>query len=509
MKKYLLYLIPAFLVLSYHSYCQATDPVFITDSLDKYVSRALQAEQIPGVAVCVVKDGQVVVMKGYGVKEWGTSDLVDVNTLFMIGSNTKAFTATALAMLDKEKKLSLNDKVTKWIPEFKLDNQLAGEQAIIRDLLSHRIGFQTFQGDFTYWKSNLTREEVIEKMGHIQAPYPFRTRWGYCNAAFLAAGEIIPRVTGTTWEDYITDKIFTPLGMTRTLALTAEMPAASNIAAAHDIVRGKLIKVPYCVTDNLAPAASICSSVNDLSKWVIMLLDNGRYGNTQVVPEAAIGETRYPHSILGTGGSLFNKGHFDLYGLGFELQEYEGRIVVSHTGAVTGFLSSLTLVPEERLGIVVLTNSIRNTLYYSLNQEILDAFLGLPYRNYSHYFDSLSQQAASRQLILEKQYRDSVAHELKTTLPAEGYAGKYFNEVYGNMLVKLENGELRMLFEHHPGMYAKLESLGGNRFFATFSDPEFETAVFPFTVENGKVKDVTVKVADFIEYTPYVFKKTD
>src|ERR1043165_332407 len=166
-------------------------PSFIKDSLDTYVSRALTDWQIPGVAVCVIKNGKVVVMKGYGVKDWDTKDNVDENTLFMIGSNTKAFTATSLAILDAEKKLSLDDKVTKWIPEFKLDNKAAGEQAIIRDLLCHRIGFRTFQGDFTYWTSNLTRSEVIEKMAHIKAAYRFRTRWGYTNAAFLTAGEIL------------------------------------------------------------------------------------------------------------------------------------------------------------------------------------------------------------------------------------------------------------------------------------------------------------------------------
>ena len=157
-------------------------PSFVKDSLDSYVNRALTDWQIPGIAVCIIKNGKVIVMKGYGVKDYDTKEKVDENTLFMIGSNTKAFTATALAILDADKKLSLDDNVTKWIPEFKLDNKAAGEQAIIRDLLCHRIGFRTFQGDFTYWTCDLTRKEVIEKMSHIKATYPFRTTWGYTNA---------------------------------------------------------------------------------------------------------------------------------------------------------------------------------------------------------------------------------------------------------------------------------------------------------------------------------------
>ena len=334
------------------SFSQNTPRSFVKDSLDSYVVKALLSWNIPGVAVCIVKDGQVVVLKGYGVKQMNTSDSVDENTLFMIGSNTKAFTATALATLDYEKKLSLDDKVTKWLPEFKLDNKPAGEQAIIRDLLCHRLGFETFQGDFTYWKSNLTREEVIEKMGHIKAVYPFRTKWGYTNAAFLTAGQIIPKVTSLKWEDYIKQKIFDPLGMTRTLALSKDLPNATNKAVPHTIIDGKLITEPYPNIDNLAPAGTISTSVNDMSKWAIVLLNNGTYNGKEVIPAQAIEATRTPNSIMGNGGAIFNEGHFALYGLGFELQEYEGRKIVSHTGGVTGFVSSVTLIPKKNLALL-------------------------------------------------------------------------------------------------------------------------------------------------------------
>lgn len=489
------------------SFSQNLKRSFIKDSLDRYVMKALQEWNIPGVAVCIVKDGQVVVMKGYGVKQMNTKDSVDVNTLFMIGSNTKAFTATALAMLDNEKKLSLDDKVTKWIPEFKLDNKLAGEQAIIRDLLCHRLGFMTFQGDFTYWKSNLTRAEVIEKMGHIKAVYPFRTTWGYTNAAFLTAGEIIPKVTGIQWEEYMKQKIFDPLGMTRTLALSKDLPKATNKAVPHTIVDGKLITEPYPNLDNLAPAGAISTSVNDMSKWISMLLNNGTYMEKNIIPAKAIAATRTPHSILGNGGTLYNKGHFSLYGLGFELSEYAGRKIVSHTGGVTGFVSAVTLVPEEKLGIAVFTNTDQNDFFYALNQEILDAYLKLPYRNYSQVLMDNYKKSTFQQDSTAGKLTDSVALHLTTTLPLKDYTGKYSNDVYGNMDVVLKNGKLEMRFSHHPGMYAALQALGGNRFYAVFTDPDFSKAIFPFKVENGKVKSVTVKVGDFVEYTPYEFLK--
>ena len=482
-------------------------PSFLKDSLDNYVRRALTDWQIPGVAVCVVKDGKVVVMKGYGVRELGRPETVDENTLFMIGSNTKAFTATALAMLDADKKLSLDDKVTKWLPEFRLDNKAAGEQAIIRDLLCHRLGFMTFQGDFTYWTSNLTREQVIEKMSHIKAVYPFRTTWGYTNAAFLTAGQIIPKACGQTWEQFVQDSLFTPLGMTHTIALSKDLPAAPNKCTPYTMAEGRLVRIPFCKIDNLAPAGSISSSVSDMSKWVIMQLGKGKYEGRQIVPASAIAQTRWPHSILGNGGHMFNESHFALYGLGWMLQEYDGRKIVSHTGGVNGFVTSVTLLPEENLGIVVLTNTDQNAFYEALKWEILDAWLKLPYRNYSNVYLQRTIRQRQAEDKKDQQFKDSVNLHLPAALPLTAYTGQYFNDVYGDIQVVREKGGLRMVFSHHPDMYAKLESLGGSRFYATFSDPEFSKAVFPFVTEGGKVKSVTVKVADFVEYTPYEFVK--
>lgn len=482
-------------------------PSFVKDSLDKYVNDALTDWQIPGVAVCIVKNGKVVLMKGFGVKELNGTGKVDENTLFMIGSNTKAFTATALAMLDAEKKISLDDNVTKWIPQFKLENKAAGEQAIIRDLLCHRIGFKTFQGDFTYWTSNLTRLEVIEKMSHIKAQYPFRTKWGYTNAAFLTAGEIIPKASGLQWETYLTENIFKPLGMNNTLALSKDFPDAANKCSAHTMANGQLIKIPFCSIDNLAAAGSIGSSVNDMSHWVMAQLNGGKYAGKQVIPAAAIAQTWSPHSILGNGGKQFNTGHFSLYGLGWFLEEYCGKKIVSHTGGVNGFVTSVTLIPEEKLGILVFTNTDQNSFYEALKWEIADAWLGKPYRNYSKMYLGFYNQQKQNDEKLDKKMQDSVALQLKPSLAIKSYCGSYFNEVYGNMTVVQEANELKMKFGHHPNMYAKLEALGNNRFYATFTDPEFSKAIFPFTVENGKVTSVTVKVADFIEYNPYEFKK--
>ena len=493
------------------AYCiqgqQPTTPSFVKDSLDTYVERALKEWKIPGVSVCVVKDGNVVIMKGYGVKELGTDNKVDENTLFMIGSNTKAFTATALAILDAEKKLSLDDKVVKWLPDFKLYDPWVTKEVIIRDLLCHRLGFETFQGDFMFFDSDLSTAEMREKFGRLKPLYSFRSRWGYTNAAFMTAGEIIPKVTGKTWAEFLKEKIFTPLNMNNTLALSKDIASAANKASAHTVWRGELRKVAYGSIDAMAPAGAISSSVNDLSKWIRMQLQNGKFEDKEVVPASAIGKTRLPHSIIGNGGAMFNTGHFALYGLGWDLQEYNGKKIVGHTGGVNGFVTSVTLVPEEKLGIVVLTNTDANSFFEALKWELMDAYLGLPYRNYSNRM-LLSHRIGDTEMekmLMAK--RDTIKSKPKTALPLNDYTGEYIHDLYGKMNIKLENGELIMRFEHHPNRYSKLEALGGNRFLSTWNDPLYGVKVLPFTVENGKVKSLTVRVADFVEFTPYEFMK--
>jgi CubicO group peptidase (beta-lactamase class C family) len=482
---------------------------FLKDSIDAYVNRALTNWRIPGAAVCIVKDGKIILMKGYGVKELGLNNKVDESTLFMIGSNTKAFTATALAMLQSQHKLSLDDKVTKYIPSFKLDNKLASDDARLRDLLCHRLGFGTFQGDFTYWTSDLSREQIIEKMSHVKALYPFRSKWGYTNAAFLTAGEVITKVTDRSWESYIKDNILAPLGMGNTLPLTKDFHMQLNKAAPHTLYEGRLIAIPFAQLDNLAPAASICSSINDMSKWVMALLDNGKVGPRQVIPADAIAATRQPQDIVGDVHHLSGINNVEMYGLGFFLQDYAGHRIVMHDGGVNGYVTSVTLVPDQHLGIIILTNTDQNQLYDALRWEIMDAYFKMPYRSYSDVFLAHYKNNVVTEQNNDKKLRDSVALHLQSTLPLTAYTGKYFNDLYGNMTIDQggENNDLQMRFEHHPKMFAHLQAIGNNRFYVTFSDPEFGKAVFPFTVQNGQVTGVRVKVADFIEYTPYDFKK--
>ncbi|HVV55014.1 MAG TPA: serine hydrolase [Mucilaginibacter sp.] len=509
MKKIYIFLVGIIIVTSAANAQQVDRSKFISDSLDTYINRAMTNWRIPGLAICIVKDGKVVKMQGYGIKELGLNNKVDENTLFMIGSNTKAFTATAMAMLQEDKKLSLDDKVTKYIPYFKLDNQCAGELATIRDLLCHRLGFRTFQGDFTFYNSNLTREQIIRKMSLVKAAYPFRAKWGYTNAAFMTAGQIIPVVTGKPWEVYLKENIFAPLGMGNTLALTADINKSLNKTAPHTLVNGQLQAIPYCQIDGLAPAGAISSSANDMSKWVQCLLNDGKIGQRQVIPWAAIQATRQAQDIVGSVTHLNGIKNYELYGLGWFIQDYDNHRLVMHDGGVNGYLSSVTLIPDEHLGIVILTNTDQNYLFEALRWEIMDAYFKMPYMDYSDKYLTLFKTAQDAESLKDKKLQDTVAMHLQPAMPLSAYTGKYVNDLYGSLEVTTGSAgnDLEMRFEHHTKMYAHLQPLGGNRFYVTFSDPVYGKAIFPFTFEAGKITGVRVKVADFVEYDPYDFKK--
>lgn len=481
---------------------------FVSQQLDTYVEAALKRWQIPGAAVCVVKDGKVLIARGYGIRQLGRSERVDENTLFEIGSNTKAFTGTALALLADDKKCTLDDKVQRWLPDFRMRDEWVARELTLTDILCHRMGMETFQGDFTYWTSDLTSAEVIRKFGLMTPQYGFRSRWGYTNAGFAIAGEAIRAISGQTWGDVVKTRIFQPLAMQRTVAYSAEFARADNAAQPHTIIAGRPEAQPVALIDNLAPAGSIGSSVLDLSHWLIAQLDSGRYAGQRVLPWNALARTRQPESMLGRAGTPFNRSHYQLYALGWFLQDYAGREIVSHTGGVNGFVTSVTLLPEEKIGIVVLTNTDANAFYESLKWELIDVALGLPYRDYDRfYFDDYTAQQTKADAEIAT-WRDSVRRNVSPGLPLPAYTGRYENPVYGWVDISKEGtAQLTMTFQHHPALRGRLESLGNQRFLCTYSDPIMGVKVLPFRMEGNRVLGFALSVADFVEFTPYEFVK--
>lgn len=481
-------------------------PLFISDSLELYIERGMKDWQIPGLSIAIVKDGKVVYMKGFGVTEKNGKE-INENTLFMIGSNTKAFTGAAIASLHVANKMKLSDKVIKWMPEFRLKDPIATNEIMVSDLLSHQTGLKHFRGDFSYWSSSLTRKDVIRKMEVVESSHRFRTRFGYCNSAYVAAGEIIPLIIQKTWEDTVRDSILNPLGMKSTLMLSDEIRNAENVATPHSFVDRRLTKIPIMNIDNLGPAGSMSSSAKDMAKWLQALISNGKVGNKQLINARIIKEIKRPYTIMGIDNRDDQITHFYLYGLGLLVNDCNGKLLYYHDGGLNGYLSSVMVIPEDQLGIVVLTNNDNNNFYEDLAKEIRNAFLGLPHKGYSYK----SLEKFNKKKIVEQANIDSLKNIVgqlnKPELNFNSYCGKYSNEIYGDIEVKQHNEKLLIKFSNHPDLVGELEYIKNNVFLCTYSKPNFGIVEIPFHVDQETVKGLTLNVSDFIEYYPYEFKK--
>ncbi|SDC20348.1 serine hydrolase [Niabella drilacis] len=486
----------------------AQTPSFIGDSLDNYIKRGMQEWQIPGLAIAIVKDGQVLLQKGYGVRDINQPGQVDENTLFMIASNSKLFTGTAIAKLEHEKKLSFNDPITRYLPWFRMWDSTTTRLISIRDVLCHRLGTKTFQGDFTFWDSSLPKDSILWKLRYLKPSGTFRQDYGYCNAGFLAAGQVLQQVTGQTWEHYVQENILTPLGMERTFMSTADMQQRANAASPHSNMFSPLTVLPFDRIDNLGPAASMVSNVRDLTRWLRLQLDSGRFESRQFLPWEVLQKTRDANITVNSRRNSNYPIHFVTYGLGLYSADYNGRQIYWHTGGAFGFVSSLCFVPEEKLGIVILTNNDNQSFFEALRYQILDAYLGVPYKDRSRFLQGYAAKTRKETATELTRMQQRVDARNSTPVPLDAYTGDYYNTVYGRIRISRKGTrQLSCSFQHHPDLTATLEYMDNNTFRLTYSNIGF--GVFPavFTLKDGKPETVQIKATDFIEYDAYLFAR--
>lgn len=489
--------------------CWAQTPEFVKNELDSYVEKGMKKWDLPGLAIAIVKDGKVILSKGFGVKDIETKSPVDENTHFFIASNTKLFTGTALAYLAYQKKLDLNDAITKYYPEYQLYDSLSTVQVSIRDMLTHRIGTKTFQGDFTFWNTSLTRDEIMSKMKLLKPVGVFRQDYGYCNSCFLTAGQIIPKVTADSWEGFVEKNITTPLGMNQTfVSSNGVRNKTGNMATPYTTsFSGKLQQVPDDNWDNLGPAASMVSNVKDISKWLLMQLDSGRSGGRQVLPWPVLQATRDVQIVTRSRKSGYLPMHFTGYGLGVFAGDYNGKQLYWHTGGAAGMVSNVCFVPEENLGIVILTNNDNQNFFEALRYMVLDAYLGVPKTDRSEFFYGSFADG-------EKKQAEQIAAWEKTAgknnppLPLEAYTGTFTNPLYGNLkITALPKNQLEIRFQNHPTLLATLQYLSQNEWLIRFNNIEYGIYKVPFRQSGNQIIDFELKVNDFIEYDTYLFTK--
>lgn len=477
-------------------------PSFIKDSLDTYLQSQQKQWKIPALAVAIIKDGKVVKTYIKGVTDYESNTPIDEHTLFMIGSNSKAFTATLMATLAQEDAFSLKDPVVKWLPYFKLHDPWLTQKVDIVDVLSHRVGFETFQGDFLNFDNKLTSEQIIKKFALIEPTHQYRETWGYFNTGYTIAGEIIKSATGKTWAAQLQEKIFTPLDMQNSVALSKDILQSNNRTLAHTIIDGEAVVIDYGDIDATAPAGSISSSITDMSTWVTALLANGKYEEKQVIPAEAITATRTPRSIMGTA-----RNPFSLYGLGWDIEAYEGNKLIMHTGGIHGYVTSVTMLPEKNLGIVILTNTDSNYLFEGLKYDILDAYLEKPIKKLSHLYYAYFKQNQANKKKQKEAWLATVAEKNKPSVSLSKFEGNYANEVYGWIKIKKIEDELHIDFEHHKDLKVILKHTKDNEFLATFSNTLYGQSIFPFEVVDEKVTKFVLKLDPQVEQTTYDFYK--
>jgi CubicO group peptidase (beta-lactamase class C family) len=494
------------LLISFHtSFAQSGN--WLADSLDNYIRQGLQDWKIPGLSIVVVKDGKVIWMKGYGVKDIVSKEPVDENTLFMIASNTKLFTGTSLAQLEYNHKLSLNDKITRYFPDYALYDPASTGLLTIRDLLCHRIGTKTFQGDFTFWNGRLSRKEIMQKMRLLKPTGIFRQDYGYCNSCFMTAGQVIPQVTGQQWEEYVRDSILLPLQMTNTYTISKGMASRKNVSKPYTTsFTGSLQQVPYDEWDNLGPAASIISNVSDLSHWLMFQLDSGWYAGSQVMPFAVLQKTRDINIVTRSRKSAYLPTHIVGYGLGVLNADYNGRQIYWHTGGAGGMVSNVCFVPEEKLGIAILTNNDNQEFFEALRYQVLDHFLGVPYTNRSAAFLDRFNQEMNKSLGEIEGWKARVKGSAPP-LPPASYAGHYLNPLYGSMDVRVQGNRLLLTFNGHDHLSATADYMDQGAWLLRYDNIEYGIFSIGFQGEAGKEMSVSIKANDFVEYDPYIFTR--
>lgn len=474
---------------------------FIKDSLDVYIKREMTRWNLPGLAIAIIKDGKVVVMKGYGYADITKKTPVTENTEFQIASNSKAFTGTSVALLEHYGKLKLDDLVKKYLPYFKMQDDYLTNHVTIRDVLSHRIGYETFQTDLLNWAGTKSRKELVENMANVTPKFGFREKYGYCNMGFVTAGEVILAASDTTWDDYLKYHYFIPLGMTRTGTTFQNFITSPNASKAYTLLNGNLFEIMPSKVDNIGAAGSITSNVNDLSKWVMMQLDNGKYNGKQVVPEKVIQITRESNTIVGQGRGKGNS--FNTYGLGWFLKDKFGKKIVTHDGGANGFLSKTVLVPEDKFGYVILTNSDQQGLFEAIDAQIMNDLANQPYVNVSAvYYKGFKEGYDEEQVAVKKIKAEVAAYKA----PVDAYkklAGTYSNKVYGKIMIEAKDGFAEVSFEFHPQYKGKIQFKSPTAMMIEYNDAS-SLGVKEINVSD---KTIEIKVNEFVDMDTYFFTK--
>jgi CubicO group peptidase (beta-lactamase class C family) len=465
---------------------------------DRYVRAEMPKWKVPGMGIAVVRNDSVVFARGYGVRTLGKPDPVDERTMFAIGSASKAFTAAAIGMLADEGKLSLDDPATKHLPGFQLYDPWVTREITVRDLLTHRSGLS--RGDQVWYGTEYDRKEILRRVRYLEPTWSLRSMFGYQNIMYLAAGEVAANLTGKSWDDVIREKIFAPLGMSSSLTSIVPLEKMSNVATPHAEIEDTVHAIAYRNIDNIAAAGSINSNVMDMAQWVRLQLNNGKFEGKQLLSTAMAKEMHKPQTIIdldGFWGIAHPESHFLAYGLGWFLADYKGRKLVHHGGNIDGMSALVALMPEEKTGVVILTNMDGNFLPYALMYRLFDGYLGQPPRDWSSEIRKAIDGFLSQQEEADKKREEQRAKGTKPSLALSDYVGTYSDSMYGDVKIELVND--RLVARYGKAFVGDLEHWHYDTFRAIWRNRYLGKAFVTFALgTDGKPTELQVEnLADF------------
>lgn len=470
--------------------------------LDKLVEDAMQKFNVAGVAVGIVKDGMIVHTKGYGVKSIEFKDKVNEHTQFAIASNSKAFTTTALAILVEEGKLSWQDKVKDYIPEFKMYNDYVTENFNIQDLLTHRSGLGLGVGDLMGFPdgSNFTIKDILSSFRYFKPQSAFRTKFDYDNILYRVAGEVIARVSGMSWEEFIKIHIVEPLNMDNTYSSLSQMVDTSNLATPHSNESGTLKAIAHFKEIINGAAGGIYSNVDDLCNWMLVHLNKGKYGENlekELFSATNQREMWKIHTTRDVDPNPRYNSHFSGYGLGWSLKDALGNMIISHTGGLPGMLSKTILIPDLNLGVVVLTNTGKGgaEVFSAVTQTIIDSYLGLDNFDWTEkYYKQYKSRRTSADSVTKKVW-ETVKSANGYHINTKNYIGIYEDNWFGKVEIFMKDNQLWFKSFRSPKLNGQMHYYKANAFAIKWEYQNMNADAFAiFSLdEEGKAQSIKMK----------------
>lgn len=480
--------------------------------LDELVEKTRNTFNVPGIAVAIIKDGKILISKGYGVTNINSNHKVDGNTLFGIASNSKAFTSAALAILVDEGKINWDDKVKKYLPEFKMYNKYVTDEFTIRDLLTHKSGLGLGAGDLMIWPDghNFTPNDIVRNIQYLKPVSGFRTKYDYDNLLYVIAGEVVAKVSGKSWCEFVEERIMKPIGMNNSASSWSRLKDTSNVIVPHVPTEGKLQVVPRYKNSIFDAAAGLYSSTNDLSKWLLLQMNKGKYNDSQLFSEKQHKEMWSPQTILPERNSYPYKTNFRAYGLGWQLTDYNGFLQVSHTGGLDGIVTQSIMIPEIQLGIIVLTNQQSGAAFTTISNTIKDSYMNLP------AFDHLSYLSKDRKG--KEDDADKITTEVWQTVAAnttkvnnKKYIGSYKDNWFGEVTISEKNGKLYFASSRSPRLKGEVFLYKNQNFVVKWDVRSFnaDAHIFFKIDAKGKTTGFTMKAISPLTDFSYDFHDLD